>query len=230
MTIAGTLAMKTTARTIVIAHLLVVALVFGAAALWAWLGAYNIGADDRHAPLVSTTLAYIRDRSVQAHAGQIVVPKLDDQAAIVKGAGNYDAMCAQCHLRPGLRATELSRGLYPEPPDLTRARVAPERAFWIIKHGIKASGMPAWGQSMGDADIWNMVAFLATLPDLDEQGYKAQVASSPGHSHDSAPGEAHAGQDAKPGAMPHAHPDGPRGKPHTHPPGKEHRHGTDHAH
>jgi hypothetical protein len=53
----------------------------------------------------------------------------------------------------------------------------------VIKHGIKASGMPAWGKSMGDEYIWGLVAFLQQLPKLDAAGYKTLVASSGGHSH-----------------------------------------------
>ena len=59
----------------------------------------------------------------------------------------------------------------------------PSHHFWVIKHGIKASGMPAWGKSMGDEYIWGMVAFLQQLPKLDAAQYKALVASSGGHSH-----------------------------------------------
>jgi mono/diheme cytochrome c family protein len=51
-------------------------------------------------------------------------------------------------------------GLYPAPPNLTITTVDAAHAFWVIKHGIKASGMPAWGKSMEDAYIWNMAAFL----------------------------------------------------------------------
>src|SRR3546814_1099025 len=55
------------------------------------------------------------------------------------------AMCTGCHLAPGMSETEMSRGLYPAPPDLTKTTVEAAEAFWVIKHGIKASGMPAWG-------------------------------------------------------------------------------------
>ena len=79
--------------------------------------------------------------------------------------------------------TELSRGLYPAPPNLSKETVDAASAFWIIKHGIKASGMPAWGKSMSDDYIWNMVAFLQRLPKLDDEQYKALVATSGGHDH-----------------------------------------------
>lgn len=53
----------------------------------------------------------------------------------------------------------------------------------MIKHGIKATGMPAWGKSMGDEHIWGMVAFLQQLPELDADDYRQLVASSDGHQH-----------------------------------------------
>ncbi|MFS8137661.1 MAG: c-type cytochrome, partial [Thermomonas sp.] len=53
----------------------------------------------------------------------------------------------------------------------------------VIKHGVKASGMPAWGKSMQDPYIWSMVAFLQKLPKMDDAQFDALVASSGGHSH-----------------------------------------------
>jgi hypothetical protein len=79
--------------------------------------------------------------------------------------------------------TEMSRGLYPSPPNLSTARIDAPFAFWTIKHGIKGSGMPAWGGSMGDDYIWNLAAFLQQLPTLDAAAYRAMVARSGGHSH-----------------------------------------------
>ena len=150
-----------------------------------WSGIYNVGADDTHTRPVHAMLQLVRDRSITSRARRLhPPPDLDDAAVIRQGAGNYDAMCAGCHLGPGMEATELSKGLYPPPPDLSKAEVIDaSRHFWVIKHGIKASGMPAWGKSMDDRYIWNMVAFLQVLPDLDAGQYQAMVASSGGHSH-----------------------------------------------
>lgn len=150
-----------------------------------WSGIYNIGADDSHTRPVYTLLQTLRDRSITARAHKLhPPPNLDDPALILRGAGNYDAMCSGCHLAPGMEATELSRGLYPSPPNLSKADVAdPSHHFWVVKHGIKASGMPAWGKSMADEHLWGMVAFLQQLPKLDAGQYRAMVASSGGHSH-----------------------------------------------
>ena len=151
--------------------------------LFAWSGIYDIGADDTHTRPVHSLLQTLRERSIATRAKELQPPDLADPARIKQGAGNYDAMCTGCHLAPGMKETELSKGLYPAPPDLTRHTVEPREAFWVIKHGIKASGMPAWGKSMEDEYIWNMAAFLQALPKLDAGQYKALVASSGGHSH-----------------------------------------------
>jgi mono/diheme cytochrome c family protein len=147
-------------------------------------GVYNIGADDPHYPLTYSMLAQLRDASIKKRAASLTVPKdLMSTARVTQGAGNYDAMCTGCHLAPGMEPTELSKGLYPAPPNLTKGQVGAAEAFWTIKHGIKASGMPAWGTSMGDEYIWNMAAFLQELPKLDAMDYQITVARSGGHSH-----------------------------------------------
>lgn len=150
-----------------------------------WSGIYNIGADDAHSRPVYSMMQVIRDRSIINQSKALHrPPNLADLALIRQGAGNYDAMCTGCHLAPGMEATELSKGLYPSPPDFARlGKGDPAHHFWVIKHGIKASGMPAWGKSMSDDYIWGMVAFLKQIPTLDADAYHVLVASSSGHAH-----------------------------------------------
>lgn len=148
-------------------------------------GWYDIAADTPHTRPVYRLLTVLREQSVAYHAKDIEVPSLNDAALVRSGAGNYDAMCTGCHLAPGVKDSELSRGLYPAPPRLDnpeRQRTAAQD-FWIIKHGIKASGMPAWGKSMEDKYIWSMVAFLEKLPQLSSGQYRELVAASGGHQH-----------------------------------------------
>ena len=164
------------------------------AGAFVWSGAYNIAADDPHWPLTVSMLETARDRSIETRLAGIAVPDLGNESLIRAGAGNYDAMCAECHLEPGEDRTELSAGLYPAPPDLARDGIDdPAEAFWVIKHGIKMTGMPAWGKSMDDGSIWGMVALLQRLPELSKDQYHELVESSEGHTH--GPGEAHAHTD-----------------------------------
>ena len=165
----------------------VAVLVLGAAAAFALFvgtGAYNFAADEPHTAAVHSLLETMRDRSIETRAAGLQAPDLSEPKRIVQGAGNYNAMCVGCHLSPGMAESELSKGLYPAPPNLSKEKVEPAQAFWVIKHGIKASGMPAWGKSMSDEYVWNMAAFLQELPKLDADRYKEMVAHSGGHHHD----------------------------------------------
>ena len=193
-----------------------------AVAGFVWSGIYNIGADDQHTRPVYALMETMRERSIEARAGKLKVPDLTDPARITQGAGNYNAMCMGCHLAPGMDATEMSKGLYPAPPNLTKETVEAAEAFWVIKHGIKASGMPAWGKSMDDEYIWNMAAFLQELPKLNAAQYQAMVDSSGGHSHGGGETKAHAHAEG----VSDDHGDAPvtgkatdETKPHPHPPG-----------
>ncbi|EIM00599.1 DUF4440 domain-containing protein [Rhodanobacter thiooxydans] len=165
-------------------------------------GVYNIGADAHHTKPVYALMQALRERSIAHHAKDVVVPSLDDPQLILKGAGQYAAMCTGCHLAPGLGENEMRPGLYPQPPELAKFRPDPRQAFWVIKHGIKMSAMPAWGASHDDATIWSMVAFLQKMPDMTPAQYKDIVARAPqDHDMDEAGGHSHshggaAGEDA----------------------------------
>jgi mono/diheme cytochrome c family protein len=190
---------------------LVVAGIAVLAAVLVGTGFYNVAADEEHSPLTLRLLATARDRSIAVRAAKIDVPELADPQRVRRGAGNYNSMCASCHLKPGAEETEISRGLYPKPPEFVRSTTAdPARAFWVIKHGIKATGMPAWGKSMEDSYIWDMVAFLKQLPQMSAEEYRAEVRASGGHSHGG--GETMDQNDEESGEAEHS----PNGADHSH--------------
>ena len=127
----------------------------------------------------TSLVTLLRDRSIAVHSAHLQTPNLEDSALILKGAGQYAAMCVGCHLAPGIEKSEIRPGLYPEPPNLAHVRIAPNVAFWAIKHGIKMSAMPAWGASHDDPTIWSMVAFLQKLPGMTPAQYKEIIAKAP---------------------------------------------------
>ena len=151
--------MKNFTTIIVTVTVLVVVAIAGAGA-FVYSGIYNIGADDHHSRPVYAFMQKLRERSIASRSKALAVPNLDDPQLILKGAGQYAAMCTGCHLAPGMADSEIRPGLYPQPPELSTFRSDPRAAFWVIKHGIKMSAMPAWGGSHDDATIWSMVAFL----------------------------------------------------------------------
>ena len=130
----------------VLASLLIGALlaVLGAGAV-IYAGVYDIGATAPHWRMTSRLLETARTRSIKAQAAGIAVPPgLDDPAKLVIGVGHYAAHCAVCHGAPGVPRGDIARGLYPAPPDLAKTAplYSPAELFWIVKHGIKMTGMP----------------------------------------------------------------------------------------
>ncbi|WP_431634969.1 c-type cytochrome [Dyella sp. KULCS107] len=171
--------MTTSLRPFLFGVLATLVLLAAGATAFVWSGRYDIGADAPHTRPVFALMQALRDRSIRAHATDLTEPDLADPQLVLKGAGQYAAMCTQCHLSPAMADSEIRPGLYPQPPNLSRERVDPKQAFWVIKHGIKMSAMPAWGASHDDATIWSMVAFLQKLPGMSAQEYKDIVARAP---------------------------------------------------
>ncbi len=161
-----------------IAGIVLLAIAGGAAYVYG--GWYDIGADAAHSPVVYWFARTVRDRSIAARATDIAVPLLDDPKMLSIGAGQYATMCSGCHLAPGYDKDETWEGLYPRPPKLYEGTdLTPGEIFWVLKHGIKMSGMPAWGQTHDDEELWAITAFVERLPKLDPQQYKDVVAAAP---------------------------------------------------
>jgi mono/diheme cytochrome c family protein len=155
---------------------LVIAATLGAVALggvvFVGSGIYNIGADDHHTKIVLAIIEQLRERSIAVRARAIDPPNLEDPMRIGAGAKHYAALCVGCHLAPGVTKSEIRAGLYPHPPNLAQADTRDaQRAFWTVKHGIKMSAMPAWGKTLDDAAIWDLVAFLRQMPSMTPETY-----------------------------------------------------------
>ncbi|MEX1060314.1 MAG: cytochrome c [Methyloceanibacter sp.] len=153
----------------------------GAAAFGIYAGLYNVAADIPHTGPVFWLVETVRERSIAVRAADVVVPgDLGDPKRIASGAGQYAEMCSFCHLAPGMKRTEISRGLYPRAPELRRGSdLTPAEEFWVVKHGVKMTGMPAWGLTHNDELLWDVVAFLRKLPELTSDEYQALVKSAP---------------------------------------------------
>ncbi|HZR02591.1 MAG TPA: cytochrome c [Burkholderiales bacterium] len=149
------------------------------AAVVVYSGAYNIAADEPHWGAVYRLIETVRDRSIAVRAGKIQPPVITDPARIARGANDYAEMCEACHLAPGMDQSEIREGLYPKPPKLTeRIDASPAELFWVIKHGIKMTAMPAWGPTHEDSRLWDIVAFLQKLPALTPEQYQVLVNES----------------------------------------------------
>jgi mono/diheme cytochrome c family protein len=165
----------------------VTVIVLIAAAAFLYSGLYPMGADKPHFQATEWILQTLREQSIARSASDVAVPEnLNDSNRLLAGGADYNDMCSSCHLKPGKISSDFSLGLYPTPPNLAleenlnrysdSENAADKRRFWIIKHGIKASGMPAWAPGHDDERIWNMVAFLKRLPMLNANQYQILTA------------------------------------------------------
>jgi mono/diheme cytochrome c family protein len=158
----------------------------------AYSGLVNVAASAPDSGIVRWFLRTARDRGVTSQARDLEVPALDNPATIRNGANHYHAMCVECHGGPGVAPGEIGEGLNPVPPKLhelgafddARAR----RAFWIVKNGIRMTGMPSFGKTHDDEALWAIVAYVRALQGMSPGQFKAHVLqATPGHRH--GPGE-----------------------------------------
>lgn len=166
-----------------------------AALLFVYSGLFDVAASSPDNGLVHWVLETTQEHSVERRMKDVQVPPLTDPALVQAGFLHYKENCVTCHGAPGVEASEIGQGLSPYPPELaTEAGEAhPKELFWIVKNGIKMTGMPSFGVSHTDQEIWSIVAFLKKMPKMSPQQYEAleQAAEASGEEHHHEEGEEH---------------------------------------
>jgi mono/diheme cytochrome c family protein len=143
-------------------------------------GFLSVAANEPHFDIVGWSLEKIRTASVSRHATEKPAISLDDPAVVQAGAREFlKHGCVNCHGAPGATWAKFSEGMTPPPPDL--AEVAKERSpqeiFWVVKHGLKFTGMPSFAAiEVKDDEIWKIAAFVKKLPGVSEADFKAWTA------------------------------------------------------
>jgi mono/diheme cytochrome c family protein len=165
----------------------VVGLLVVAAALAVTLvytGAYNIAATEEHLSVTRWAFATTFSNSIERRSGDVVAPQRFTSAMVTAGAGKYGGTCVHCHAAPGVERGDWVDGMRPQPPHLAEVAEhwAPEELFWLVKHGAKMTGMPAFGPSHDDETLWNIVAFVRELPAMTPEQYTRLREQSGGHS------------------------------------------------
>ncbi|HEX2254237.1 MAG TPA: c-type cytochrome [Thermoanaerobaculia bacterium] len=139
-------------------------------------GVVSVRARPGHWPVTEAFLQYAKTRSVATHSLAVPPPPdLTDPALVLRGAGHFVTGCQPCHGGPGLHHPPIARAMTPHPPYLPEEVPdwKPRELFYMVKHGLKLTGMPAWPSEKRDDEVWAMVAFLLTLPGLDSDAYRA---------------------------------------------------------
>lgn len=142
-------------------------------------GFYSVAANQPDPEVVNLGLIRVREASIARHATAQPPSSLDDPASASAGARAYSQLgCTNCHGAPGVTPARFSEGLNP-PPNLKaviKEGLPPQELFWVIKNGIKMTGMPSFGDGptpVPDDEIWNIVGYLKKLPNVSNEEFKA---------------------------------------------------------
>ncbi len=135
-------------------------------------GAYNVAASAPDWPLQASFLHIVMTNSVRLRAGVSSRESFSEEEARA-GFKDYDHMCVICHSAPGKQRGDISKGMRPQPPKLAddARHWTNAQLFWIIKNGVDMTGMPAFGATHSDAQVWNLVAFLRRLQHMSADDF-----------------------------------------------------------
>lgn len=166
--------------------------------VFVYSGVYNVAATKENSAAKQWLMRTTLRNSVASRAADIKVPDLDDEKRMFGGASHYDAMCADCHGAPGRARAEFAPDLNPKPPHFGEAPPevddpAAREIFWVTKYGIEMTGMPAWGPTHSDEELWDMVAFMKKFSKMSGEDYKGWIkkAEAAGHHHGEDDGHGH---------------------------------------
>jgi mono/diheme cytochrome c family protein len=132
------------------------------------LGLMPVNADGTHSSLEAKIMPLVLHASIARHAPGDANPISVNEENLKAGASTYKAMCARCHSTPGGNPSVYGQSFYPPAPQLLggMSNYTDSQLFWTIKHGIRNTGMPAWGSMLSDDEIWQIVSLLKNSQDL----------------------------------------------------------------
>ena len=147
---------------------------YGFAALvlvsFAKLGVLPVQADVAPSRLEASLLGTALHASVSRHAPKHDNPTPASQENLMAGAQLYRQMCSRCHGVSKESDSVYGDSFYPPAPRLPGSRISysDSEMFWVIKHGIRNTAMPAWGNLLSDDDIWQVVALVRKFDSLPD--------------------------------------------------------------
>ena len=149
-------------KKIILTVIITLLVIFAASIIYIYSGAFNVSQLAPHHSFVDWELSTAKDKSISKRSKDLQVPSMNDSAMFVMGFEHYNEMCSTCHGGPGVNPDELSKGLYPSPPEFYKSKDLPTmvEAFWVIKNGIKYTAMPAFGPTHDDEKVWAITDFL----------------------------------------------------------------------
>jgi mono/diheme cytochrome c family protein len=111
-----------------------------------------------------TSMAEAAVHARMAREAPSSAPIQPDEANLAAGARIYRETCAVCHGLRGESETGIARGMFPKPPQFFAHAASdhpPGDTYWAVKNGIRLTGMPGFGASMTDTQLWQVSLFLS---------------------------------------------------------------------
>lgn len=136
-------------------------------------GVIPVNASSGHWKITSLILSFSMSRSVSTYSLPLSAPDLNKEWMALKGAGHFEIGCSFCHSNPATPGHFIGNSMTPQTPRLEHEidKWSDEELFYIVKHGVKFTAMPAWPDLERDDEVWSMVAFLRKYSSLDAKGY-----------------------------------------------------------
>jgi mono/diheme cytochrome c family protein len=156
---------------VTVAVIVVLGALFAAGVLFT--GLFNVAATVADAPPLRWMFVTVREGSIKLHARDIQAPPVADAAHLANGFRIYREDCTMCHTPVGRQPSPMALGFNPQAPSFEENDMTVAQLFWAAKNGIRFTGMPAWGPSLSDQDIWDAVGFVMTLPKMSATDYDA---------------------------------------------------------
>ncbi len=143
----------------------------GVGAWFAWtLETRGFSAREKPSAFEEFLAGRARGLATPAVAKQMKNPLTPTPLAIAEGRDHFADHCAVCHANSGSGKTAIGRNMYPSAPDMRESgtqNLSDGELFFIIRNGIRFTGMPGWGGE--DEDNWKLVLFIRHMPQLSQK-------------------------------------------------------------
>lgn len=149
-----------------------------------WFARAGISAKTEPSPAETSAARAARHLLIPSADRARVNPEAPSAETVRAGMEHWADHCASCHANNGSGDTEIGRSLYPRAPDMRQPatqELTDGELFSIIEHGVKLTGMPAWGTSTPDGEqaSWHLVHFIRRLPSLSDEDVAEMEALNP---------------------------------------------------
>jgi mono/diheme cytochrome c family protein len=155
-------------KAFIIGFLTAVAMAALFAVLLPYTGILRFDAADRPSAIERRLAQVALDRSTARHAPHVTSPLAPNDDVLLRGMRLYRGNCAGCHGGPAKDSAAFGLGFFPPAPQFV---ISPPRRpeyelFYLVRNGIRRTGMTSWSSIMKDDDIWKVVAFLRRIDSL----------------------------------------------------------------